>query len=59
MQQMQDTPKRGTPSVCHALCTQVTLHDCLACSGCVTSAEAVLLQSQVGCKAVFSTLSCL
>ena len=25
---------------------QVTLHDCLACSGCVTSAEAVLLEHQ-------------
>ena len=25
---------------------QVTLHDCLACSGCVTSAETVLLQHQ-------------
>ena len=25
---------------------KVTLHDCLACSGCVTSAEAVLLESQ-------------
>jgi iron only hydrogenase large subunit-like protein len=27
---------------------KVTLHDCLACSGCVTSAEAVLLESQSG-----------
>ena len=26
---------------------KVTLHDCLACSGCVTSAETVLLQHQV------------
>ena len=25
---------------------QVTLHDCLACSGCVTSAETVLLETQ-------------
>ena len=25
---------------------QVTLHDCLACSGCITSAETVLLQHQ-------------
>ena len=25
---------------------KVTLHDCLACSGCVTSAETVLLQHQ-------------
>ncbi len=25
---------------------KVTLHDCLACSGCVTSAETVLLQNQ-------------
>ncbi|EFJ42789.1 hypothetical protein VOLCADRAFT_66610 [Volvox carteri f. nagariensis] len=27
---------------------QVTLHDCLACSGCITSAETVLLQQQSG-----------
>lgn len=27
---------------------KVTLHDCLACSGCVTSAESVLLESQSG-----------
>ncbi|CAE7252320.1 Ciao3, partial [Symbiodinium natans] len=27
---------------------QVTLSDCLACSGCVTSAETVLLQEQSG-----------
>ncbi len=27
---------------------KVTLHDCLACSGCVTSAETVLLQHQSG-----------
>ncbi|GAX82236.1 hypothetical protein CEUSTIGMA_g9664.t1 [Chlamydomonas eustigma] len=27
---------------------KVTLHDCLACSGCVTSAETVLLESQSG-----------
>lgn len=26
----------------------MTLHDCLACSGCVTSAETVLLESQSG-----------
>ena len=25
---------------------QVTLHDCLACSGCVTTAETVLLETQ-------------
>ena len=25
---------------------QITLHDCLACSGCVTTAEAVLVESQ-------------
>jgi len=27
---------------------KVTLHDCLACSGCITSAETVLLQHQSG-----------
>ncbi|GIL96756.1 hypothetical protein Vretimale_2565 [Volvox reticuliferus] len=27
---------------------KVTLHDCLACSGCITSAETVLLQQQSG-----------
>lgn len=27
---------------------QVSLHDCLACSGCITSAETVLLQQQSG-----------
>jgi hypothetical protein len=27
---------------------KVSLHDCLACSGCVTSAETVLLQHQSG-----------
>jgi iron only hydrogenase large subunit-like protein len=29
-----------------AILGQVSLHDCLACSGCITSAETVLLQQQ-------------
>ena len=42
-------PEEATP-------VKVTLHDCLACSGCVTSAEAILLQSQVGSHPCMSQL---
>lgn len=33
---------------CTGDAVKVTLHDCLACSGCITSAETVLLQYQSG-----------
>jgi hypothetical protein len=36
--------RQAAPAANGAL--QVTLHDCLACSGCITSAETVLLQHQ-------------
>lgn len=38
--------KRSLPGVSVEEPVKVTLHDCLACSGCVTSAETVLLEHQ-------------
>lgn len=45
--QIQRSKKRGGSSVeKRDDPVKVTLHDCLACSGCVTSAETVLLEHQ-------------
>ncbi|GLC37025.1 hypothetical protein PLESTB_001400200 [Pleodorina starrii] len=47
-------PTRGTPGAAGGAPpapgdpVKVSLHDCLACSGCITSAETVLLQHQSG-----------
>lgn len=49
LSQVQIQPKRNTFSQTTSRSdtpVKVSLHDCLACSGCVTTAEAVLLESQ-------------
>lgn len=44
VQIQEKIPQRSDPSILEPV--KVTLHDCLACSGCLTSAETVMLEQQ-------------